>query len=157
MSALVPPEGHVVDGVHHFAIRVYYEDTDAGGIVYYANYFKFCERARTEFLRCCGIVHERLLAENGLTLAVRRAEIDFLVPARLDDALVVRSRLVAAAGATLDMAQEVRREDAVLARMQLRIACVGSGGRPRRLPPALATTVLSLIPPERTRVPEDAR
>jgi acyl-CoA thioester hydrolase len=157
VSAPPPPQGCVEDGVHEFPIRVYYEDTDAGGIVYYGNYLKFCERARTEFLRCLGIVHDRLLAENGLTLAVRRAEIDFLAPARLDDALVVRSRLVAAAGATLDVAQEIHREDAVLARLQLRIACVGSGGRPRRLPPALSATVLSLIPPERTRVSEDAR
>ncbi len=97
------------------------------------------------------------MAEDGLVFAVRRAEIDFLAPARLDDALVVRSRLTGAAGATLDVAQEIWRDEGVLARLRLRIACVGSGGRPRRLPPALSATILSLIPPARTRVSENAR
>jgi len=157
MSALLPPQGELSDGVHRFPIRVYYEDTDAAGIVYYANYFKFCERARTEFLRCCGIAHERLLAEDGIVLAVRRSEIDFLIPARLDDALVVLSRLTGAAGAAVELAQEIRRGDAVLARVRLRVACIGPSGRPRRLPPALAAVLASLLPPERSRVPEHAR
>ena len=156
-SALLPPQGCVTDGVHSFPIRVYFEDTDAAGIVYYANYLKFCERARTEFLRCCGIAHERLMQENGLVLVVRRSEMDFLAPARLDDALVVRTELIAAAGATLDLAQQVRRGDAVLARHVIRVACLGADGRPRRLPPVLAACVASLIPSERSRVPEDAR
>lgn len=156
--APVPPQGRVEDGAHLFPIRVYYEDTDAAGIVYYANYFKFCERARTEFLRCCGIAHGGLLAEEGIVLAVRRSEIDYLSPARLDDALVVVTRLTAAAGAALDLAQEIRRGETVLARLRLRVACIGVGGRPKRLPAAFAATLASLIPPPaRTRVPEDAR
>jgi acyl-CoA thioester hydrolase len=157
VSAPLPPQGHVRDGLHEFPIRVYYEDTDSSGIVYYANYFKFCERARTEYLRCCGIEHERVRAEEGLALVVRRAEIDFLAPARLDDALVVRTRVAAAAGAALDLAQEIRRGEAVLARLALRVACVNAEGRPRRLPPAIAAIVQSLIPIERTGVREHAR
>ncbi len=157
MSASAPPQGHVEHGVHHFPIRVYYEDTDAAGIVYYANYLKFSERARTEYLRCCGVDHERLLREEGVLLAVRRAEIDFLAPARLDDALVVVTRVTLAAGASVSLAQEVRRGDTLLAQVRLRVACLSAGGRPRRLPPALAAVLASLIPPERTRVSEDAR
>ena len=79
--------GMVADGVHVFPVRVYYEDTDAGGIVYYANYLKFAERARTELLRIAGITHSDLMAESGVAFAVRHCAADFIKPARLDDPL----------------------------------------------------------------------
>jgi acyl-CoA thioester hydrolase len=141
---------------HEFAVRVYYEDTDAGGVVYYANYLKFCERARTEFLRALGIDHTRLAAEHGVMLAVRRAEIEFVAPARLDDALIVRTWLLAAAGASLELAQEVWRGAECLAEARLRIACLSAAGRPRRLPAPLAAPLLSLLPHE-PRVSAHAR
>src|ERR1700734_1812520 len=89
----LPREGLIEGGVHRFPVRVYYEDTDAAGIVYYANYLKFIERARTEMLRLYGVVHERERQAGGIAFIVRRAEIDYLVPARLDDELTVETRL----------------------------------------------------------------
>jgi len=144
MTAALPRTGRIIDGVHHFPLRVYYEDTDAAGIVYYANYLKFAERARTEMMRCCGVDQERLRRETGIVLVVRRAIVDFLAPARLDDELVVRTRLVAHAGATLEVAQEVERADRPLVRLENRIACLGAGLRPTRLPPALVAAVAAL-------------
>ncbi len=149
--------GRIADGVHRFALRVYYEDTDAGGIVYYANYLKFAERARTEMLRCFGLPPERLAREAGVGLVVRRAAVDFLAPARLDDALVVTTRLVAYGGATLDLAQEVWRDRDALVRLDIRIACLGVGGRPTRLPPALVAAIASFSPKESTMVDAHAR
>jgi acyl-CoA thioester hydrolase len=141
---------------HEFPVRVYYEDTDAGGIVYYANYLNFCERARTEFLRSFGIDHARFSAEHGVFLAVRRAAIEFLAPARLDDALVVRTRLLGAAGASLDLAQDVWRGPECLVEARVKIACLSAAGRPRRLPAPLATALLSFLPHE-PRVSAHAR
>jgi acyl-CoA thioester hydrolase len=149
--------GCIAEGVHLFPIRVYYEDTDAAGIVYYANYLKFAERARTEMMRCLGLDHARLRREDGLVLAVRRCEIDYLLPAKLDDALVVGTRPLAAAGAALDLAQEITRGDAVLARLRLRIACLNAAGRPRRLPPALSSASLQSFQNAQAMVSEHAR
>ena len=129
---------------HRFALRVYYEDTDAAGIVYYANYLKFAERARTEMLRRLGVEQERLRAESGLVFVVRRCAADYLLPARLDDDLVVVTRLKALGGASLDLDQDVRRGDALLVRLVFQIACLGQGGRPQRLPPVLRSALNSL-------------
>ena len=139
-----PMQGHVDGGVHHFPIRVYYEDTDAAGIVYYANYLKFAERARTEMMRCLGVEHATMRREDGVFLAVRRATIDYLGPARLDDELQVTTRMVGAAGATVSLAQEVRRGDTVLARLELLIACLTTAGRPCRPPPAIAAALAKI-------------
>ena len=135
MTAALPRTGRIIDGVHHYPLRVYY-----------ANYLKFAERARTEMLRCCGIDQERLKRETGIVLVVRRATVDFIAPARLDDELVVRTRLVAHAGATLELAQEVGREARALVRLDNRIACLGAGFRPTRLPPALVAAVAAVSP-----------
>jgi acyl-CoA thioester hydrolase len=143
MTAL-PRDGAVGDGVFLFPVRVYYEDTDAGGVVYYANYLKFAERARTEMLRHLGIGQERLRAESGLVFVVRRANAEFLLPARLDDGLTVATRLTGLGAATLDLDQEVRRGGAVLVRLAFQIAAVGAHGRPQRLPPALRAALTPL-------------
>ncbi|MDP6954264.1 MAG: YbgC/FadM family acyl-CoA thioesterase, partial [Alphaproteobacteria bacterium] len=97
--------------VHRWPIRVYYEDTDAAGIVYYANYLKFVERARTELLREHDIDYQSLLAGEGLVFAVRDCHIDYLRPARLDDALEVETRVVEISAAAIRIEQTVRRAD----------------------------------------------
>jgi acyl-CoA thioester hydrolase len=125
------------DGAHRFGLRVYYEDTDAAGIVYYANYLKFAERARTEMLRHVGFEQETLRRTTGRVFAVRHCSADYLAPARLDDELVVETRLTALGGASLEMAQQIGRGERTLARLALRLACLGPDGRPSRLPPAL--------------------
>lgn len=143
MSRELPRSGVLRDDVHLYPIRVYYEDTDAAGLVYYANHFKFAERARTELLRVLGFGQERLRQADGLTFVVRRCAADYRAAARLDDDLVVATRLTGAGAATLELAQEIRRADQVLVSLEFRIACVGRTGWPRRLPPALRTALQS--------------
>ena len=157
MTAAQPLGGAVRDGAHLHPVRVYYEDTDAAGLVYYANYLKFAERARSEMLRWLGIEQERLRAETGLVFVVRRCNIDFLLPARLDDGLVVATRLRALGGASLDIDQDVLRDGALLARLASQIACLGPNGRPHRLPPALKTALASFSNPETRMVAAHAR
>jgi acyl-CoA thioester hydrolase len=138
--------GHLVNGVHHLFTRVYYEDTDAAGIVYYANYLKFAERGRTELMRLLGHEHARLREETGLVFAVKRCVVDYVRPALLDDELTVESRLVALGGASLDLDQRVKRGSSDLARLMVRVACLGRDGRPARLPPALRAALNELMP-----------
>ena len=122
-------------------VRVYWEDTDAGGVVYYANYLKFCERARTEWLRRLGIDQQRLADTAGLLFVVSTAEVRYLRPARLDDALLVGVDIGQRRGASLEFVQQVRRDDesaALLVEARVVVACVQAGSmRPRRLPDAL--------------------
>jgi acyl-CoA thioester hydrolase len=124
------------EGRHVYAFRVYYEDTDAGGVVYYANYLRFAERARTEALRALGIPHAELVEQFSLMFVVRRVEMDYLRPARLDDSLVVVTEVEKVGGATIQLRQTVAAEDGtelMVARVQL--ACVSPGEeRPRRIP-----------------------
>ena len=122
---------------HRLEIRVYYEDTDAAGIVYHANYLKFAERARTEMLRAAGLDHPGLLAGAGGQFTVARATLAFTAPARLDDLLEVTSEVEAATGARLRLTQSVRRDGLELCRMQIELAFVGPDLRPRRLPSGL--------------------
>lgn len=122
---------------HRFALRVYYEDTDLAGIVYYANYLKFIERARTEWVRTLGVDQGRLRAEEGIVFAVRRIAADYLRPARFDDLLEVTTRPIAAGGARLVLAQEVWRGQERLFVAEVTLAALGPGGGPARLPAAL--------------------
>ena len=128
------PEPLRPDATHIFAVRVYYEDTDAGGVVYHANYLRFAERARSEMLRALGIPHTQMLRDDGLAWTVSRCEVDFVRPARLDDALEVHSRLLEIGGASLWAEQIVRRDKNDCARLKLRLACIDGAGRPARLP-----------------------
>jgi acyl-CoA thioester hydrolase len=107
-------------------IRVYYEDTDSGGVVYYANYLKFMERARTEWLRAHGFEQDALLRDRRLLFAVRRLEVDYRRPARFNDRLEVISQVAAAGGASLTFAQTIRRADSaeVLCGAQVKVACL---------------------------------
>jgi acyl-CoA thioester hydrolase len=129
---------------HLFRLRVYYEDTDSGGLVYHANYLKFAERARTEMLRHLGVEQEKLRAESGLMFVVRRLVADFLRPARLDDELMVATRLMRLRGASLELDQEVRRSDRPLVKLALAIACLKSDGRPARLPAMLTSAFAAM-------------
>jgi len=143
MSAL-PRDGAIRDGAYLYPVRVYYEDTDAVGLVYHANYLKFAERARTEMLRRLGIEQGRLRAETGVSFVVRRGTLDFRTPARLDDDLVVATTLRALGAASLELDQAVRRGGESLVLLSFQIAAIGRNGRPQRLPAALRTALLSL-------------
>jgi acyl-CoA thioester hydrolase len=126
-------------------VRVYYEDTDAAGIVYYANYLKFAERARSEWLRAADPDRTMAPKASGLVFVVRRCAIDYLQPARLDDLLEVETRVTGMAGATLDLQQIVRRGGTDLVVMAVTLACVNSAGRPARLPPALRAALATVL------------
>lgn len=123
--------------VHICPVRVYYEDTDSEGIVYYANYLKFAERGRTEMLRTAGIVHPTLWETHGVGFAVRSMTADYLKPARLDDALTVHSRLLSLHGASMSAEQVVKRDGEELVRLTVRLACIDREGKPARLPEPL--------------------
>lgn len=118
-------------------VRVYYEDTDAGGIVYHSNYLKYAERGRTEYLRDLGFDQSRLRDETGLGFAVTRIIVDYLTPARLDDRLLVRTVADKVRRVSLDFTQTVERGDATVARLTVRVACIDAEGRPARMPAAL--------------------
>ena len=116
-------------------VRVYYEDTDAGGVVFYANYLSFMERARTEWLRALGFSNSRLAQKRGLLFAVARLQVDYLKPARLDDELVVTARLAEARQASLVFEQDVLRADEILCRGIIKLVCVDSERfRPTAIP-----------------------
>ena len=131
--------GASAEGIHIYPVRVYYEDTDAAGIVYYANYMKYAERARTEMLRDLGTENARLMKTEGLAFAVRRCGVDFFKPARLDDLLSVETRLIDIGGASVVADQRVKRDNAELVHMELKLACLSLDGRPARLPAAVKT------------------
>jgi acyl-CoA thioester hydrolase len=126
----------LLTGAHHFPIRVYYQDTDAGGVVYHANYLGFAERARTEALRALGVPHSELTALHGLIFMVRRVKLDYLAPARLDDALTVTSVPLAVRGASVDLRQTIMLGAIRLVDIEIQLACVQAAtGRPGRIPP----------------------
>ena len=129
-----------------FPLRVYWEDTDAGGIVFYANYLKFFERARTEWLRSLGHEQERLRVETGLMFVVTDTSVRYLRPARLDDRLDVTVQVQHAGQAQMTIAQQAWRRSApgneLLARGSIRIACVDAGTyRPQRIPISIISSL----------------
>ena len=124
----------MVESVHHLPIRIYYEDTDAGGVVYHANYLRFFERARTEMMAAAGVGDIALLAQQGLTYVVAAADLQFMSPARLGDVLTIASKVTEVRGARCAVQQRVMRDGQVLVRAQIRLALLGPGGRPRPHP-----------------------
>jgi acyl-CoA thioester hydrolase len=138
MSAPQPPSGAFDGQAHLLPIRVYYEDTDFTGVVYHANYLRYFERGRSEFLRLAGVSHTELRAlDTPLAFVVARMEIDFIQPARIDDALVVRTRYERLERARLFVRQTLERDGEAIARAVETIVCIGLDGRPRRPPQAL--------------------
>lgn len=125
--------------MHRFTLRVYYEDTDLAGIVYYANYLKFIERARSEFVRERGI-DQAALQREGVVFAVRRVEADYLRPARFDDELEVRTVLRALGGARIELGQSVWRGTEQIFNAEVVLVCMGQSGA-LRLPQAVRTAL----------------
>jgi acyl-CoA thioester hydrolase len=118
-----------------FPIRIYWEDTDAGGVVFYANYLKFFERARTEWLRAAGVQQQALRDETGLMFVVADVQMRYLAPARLDDLLEVSVRVNEMGAASMVLEQQAWRGDTLLAQGRIRIGCVQSETlKPRRIP-----------------------
>jgi len=150
-------EASAADGWHVVRLRVYYEDTDAGGVVYHANYLKFAERGRTELLRTLGGDHRALFDAHGILLQVRRCAIDYRRPARLDDTIDVATRVAELRGASVRLDQQIRRDGEVLADLDVSIVCTGADGRPKRLPAALFDAFDHAVPaPAATPAPQSA-
>ena len=140
-----PVDGQWQDNTHVFPIRVYYEDTDFTGVVYYANYLKFFERGRTEALRSSGVSHTELFQlDPPLGFVVRQISVDYMSPARVDDALIVETHFEQIKGARMIISQTIRRSDEVLATAHVEAACIDMEGRPRRLPQSIRDQFKSL-------------
>ena len=135
-----PYEGAWVHGTHHFALRVYFEDTDVAGVVYYANYLKFIERARSDMLRSAGIDQRAVLEDRGGIYVVAEARIKYKKPAKLDDALLVLSEVKEVRAASCVIHQRVMRESELLADAMITAAFLSSEGRPKRQPLAWMET-----------------
>jgi len=133
-------------------LRVYYEDTDAGGIVYYANYLKFMERARTEALLALGMSQTAVRERLRVVFAVRSVSVDYLAPARLEDQLVVTAAVVAIGGPRIEIRQEVRRGEAVLVKARVVLVCIATegraAGRATRIPEEVRRVLAGLMEPE---------
>lgn len=137
MSEDTPSAGRFDGRVHHLPVRVYYEDTDFSGIVYHANYLRFFERGRSDFLRVAGVHHNELAAAaEPMAFAVNKMEIEFLKPARIDDALVVKTAFETMRGPRIFIAQTLEKAGEILVRAQVQVCCISLTGRPRK-PPAM--------------------
>ncbi len=122
---------------HSLNIRVYYEDTDSGGVVYYANYLKFAERARTEMLRDKGVQQTALLKDTGILFVVRSANIEIFAPARLDDMLLLKTHINKLNGASINMLQEIQCEGKKIAEIEVLVVCITQNFKPARIPAAV--------------------
>ena len=129
-----PYRGGLVDHAHHFALTVYFEDTDAYGIVYYANYLRFMERARSDMIRAVGVDQFAELRASGCAYAVVSVDIRYRKPARLGDDLLVVSTIEALRASSVDIQQRVMREDEVMTDARVTAAFLDNQGRPRRQP-----------------------
>ena len=141
------PQDTVASGGHRYAVRVYFEDTDAGGVVYHANYLRFAERARTEALRDLGAAHAEMTSLYGLMFMVRRVKLDYLASARLDDSLIVVTRFLALRAASVELRQSFFRngEDRPLVVLEALLACVRvADQRPGRVPERWRVALMSL-------------
>ena len=129
--------GRIEGARHILPVRVYHEDTDFTGLVYHANYLKFCERGRSDFVRLSGISQTDLFDGEGdiepAAFVVRHMDVDFLKPARMDDVLEIVTSVAELGGAAMTLLQEVTRDEAVLARLRVKIVLISESGKPRRL------------------------
>jgi acyl-CoA thioester hydrolase len=142
MSDDAPSAGRIEGRVHYLPVRIYYEDTDFTGLVYHANYLRYFERGRSDFLRVAGVRHNELLADaDPWGFAVRRMEIDFIKPARIDDELVVKTAYETFRGPRLFASHELVRGDDVLVKAAVEACCISLTGRPKK-PPALLVDAL---------------
>jgi len=144
-----PSAGFFRGPVHVLPLRVYFEDTDAGGIVYYANYLRYMERGRSDMLRLAGIEQgsgpgDDIDSLTRTLFVVRRCEVEYLRPARLDDGLEVHTALTTIGGASLIMEQVVRRDGIDLVEAVIRVGCVSGDGRPKRIPVSIRDALSSV-------------
>ena len=141
--------GRIEGTTHRLGIRVYYEDTDFSGVVYHANYLKYCERGRSDFLRLLGIHHRELhageRATDRLGFAVKEMKVDFIAPARIDDVVEVHTSFVGLRGARFFLAQKVMREGRDLFAADLTAVLLDGEGRPRRLPKDIQAILQPLV------------
>lgn len=137
---IVPDSGGFQGKVHHFPVRVYYENTDFGGIVYHAEYLKFMERARTEFLRALDI-HQNILAQKDLYFVVYHLEISYLSSATLDDSLVVKTQLCRLKGVGLVLSQKIYKGDKLLIECTVKLCVINALQKPQRLPKETFSTL----------------
>lgn len=143
-----PTMGRFEGRAHLLPVRVYYEDTDFTGVVYHANYVRYFERGRSDFLRAAGIGHAELLeADPPLAFVVAEMTLKFVKPARIDDALVVRTTYDTAKGVRLMISQTIERDGEVLCRAEVTAACIHLDGRPRKPTPALVAAVRPWLAP----------
>ena len=133
-------------GVHHLSFPVYYEDTDAGGVVYYANYLRFAERGRTEALQLAGIDHIALMREHGIWFVARRCVVDYLKPARLDDMLTVKTSIIEMKNTSLLMRQVVERDKQDIAVIDAFMVCVNAEVKPQKFPDVVRAELLKHLP-----------
>ena len=146
MNDLLP--NSIQNGIHSLPLRVYYEDTDFSGVVYHANYLRFAERGRSEFLHSCGIHHSDLFSRpDPLAFTVVNMNIDFLAPAKIDDRLEVVSAYIFIKGARLHIKQAIMLDRQILWRADVHVACITAAGRPVRMP----RDVSSLLEPHLTQ------
>jgi acyl-CoA thioester hydrolase len=136
MNALTPTSGLMRGQAHFFPVRVYYEDTDAGGMVYHSNYLNFAERARTEMLRVAGIEQSTARETYGVMFVLHSGEVRYRRPARLDDALTVETILCDLGVASIHARQTIRKGDEEMATFNAKLACVGGDGKPTPMPEA---------------------
>ena len=147
MERIEQPSAGGFDGrEHRLAVRVYYEDTDFTGLVYHASYVRFFERGRSDFLRLAGADH-RAMGVLGAAFAVLRLEVSFHRAARIDDALLVRTRLAGHGRARLGFVQWIERAGETLCSAKVEAACIGADGRARRPPAELAARLTPYLPP----------
>lgn len=143
-----PSAGWIEGREHVLPVRIYYEDTDFTGVVYHGNYLRYFERGRSDFLRVAGVRHADLLAQaEPAAFTIVRMEIDFKRPARIDDALLVRTRYDRVKGPRLFISQQIERAGALIASAAVEAACIGLDGRPRRPPPGMTEALTPYFAP----------
>ena len=146
VAELLPPSGEFSEGEHLYPVRVFYEDTDAAGIVYYANYLRFAERARSELIRKFGWNHGAMMSgDEKIAFAVRSCSINYLHPAKIDDALLIKTSVVEVKGASLTMKQNIYRNDLLMVEvLVVLVALALNSGKPARLPAQVKEALSSL-------------
>lgn len=143
-----PSAGRFEGRVHALPVRIYYEDTDFSGIVYHANYLRYFERGRSDFLRLAGIHHTELLAgAEALAFAVNKIAMEFLKPARIDDALTVETEFQTMRGPRIFIAQKVERAGEILVKAEVQVCCISLTGRPRKPPTLLLERLKPFLEP----------
>jgi acyl-CoA thioester hydrolase len=141
--------GRIEQGRHTLPVRVYFEDTDFSGLVYHASYLRWCERGRSDFLRLLGVSHAELISPGSgaepAAFVVRRLEIDYLRPARIDDVLEVITACTEIGGAHILLSQQIARHETVLCKLSVKVVLVGQSGRPVRLPGSAKEAFAALV------------